>query len=73
MQLPRVASLIRGLKVMREAHGCLGRESRWRKKERKSKDIQREGTYIYPWLIPVVVRQKSTKFCKAIILQIKNK
>ena len=48
MQLPRVASLIRGLKVMREAHGCLGRESRWRKKERKSKDIQEGGDIHIP-------------------------
>ena len=29
-------------------------------------------TYVYLWLIHVEVRQK-TKFCKAIILQLKNK
>ena len=38
----------RGLKVMREARGCLGRESRWRKKERKSKDIQEGGDIHIP-------------------------
>ena len=48
MKLPRVASLIRGLKVMREACECLGRESRWRKKERKSKDIQEGGDIHIP-------------------------
>lgn len=51
----------------------MGRESRWRKKEKKSKDIQEEGTYIYPWLIPVDVRQEMAKFCKAVILQLKIK
>ena len=29
----------------------------------------REGIYIYLWLIHVEVCQKTTKFCKAIILQ----
>ena len=33
----------------------------------------REGIYAYLWLIYVDVRQKTTKFCKAIILQLKNK
>ena len=33
----------------------------------------REGTYVYLWLIHVDVWQKITKFCKAIILQLKNK
>ena len=28
-----------------------------------------EGMYVYLWLIHVEVRQKTTKFCKAIILQ----
>ena len=32
-----------------------------------------EGTYVHLWLIPVDVWQKTTKFCKAIILQLKNK
>ena len=31
-----------------------------------------EGMYVYLWLIHVEVRQKTTKFCKAIILQLKN-
>ena len=35
--------------------------------------FEREGTYVYLWLIHVDVWQKPTKFCKAIILQlIKN-
>ena len=33
----------------------------------------REGTYVYLWLIHVGVWQKTTQFCKAIILQLKNK
>ena len=32
-----------------------------------------EGTYVYLWLIHVDVWQKPTQFCKAIILQLKNK
>ena len=35
--------------------------------------FKRERTYIYLWLIHVDVWQKSTKVCKAIILQLKNK
>ena len=32
-----------------------------------------EGMYVYLWLIYVDVWQKTTKFCKAIILQLKKK
>ena len=32
-----------------------------------------EGTYVYLWLIHVDVWKKPTKFCKAIILQLKIK
>ena len=32
---------------------------------------RREGTWVYLWLILVDVWQKTTKFCKAIILQLK--
>ena len=32
-----------------------------------------KGIYVYLWLIHVEVGQKTTKFCKAIILQLKNK
>jgi len=35
--------------------------------------FKREGTYVYLWLIHVDIWQKATKFCKAIILQLKNK
>ena len=31
----------------------------------------REGTYVYLWLIHVVVWQKPTQHCKAIIIQLK--
>ena len=31
-----------------------------------------EVTWVYLWLILVDVGQKSTKFCKAIVLQLKN-
>ena len=33
--------------------------------------FKREGTYVHLWLIRVDVWQKPTKFCKAIILQLK--
>ena len=33
--------------------------------------LQREGIYIYLWLIHVVVQQKLIKHCKAIILKLK--
>ena len=33
----------------------------------------KRGTWVHLWLILVDVRQKTTKFCKAIILQLKNK
>ena len=33
----------------------------------------REGAWVNPWMILVDVRQKTTKFCKAIIIQLKNK
>ena len=35
--------------------------------------FKREGKYVYLWLIHVDVWQKPTKFCKAIILQLKKK
>ena len=35
--------------------------------------FKREGTYVYLWLILVDVWQKTTKFCKVIILQLKKK
>ena len=34
--------------------------------------FQREGIHVYLWLIHVVVRQKPTQYCKAIILQLKR-
>ena len=41
--------------------------------EGDGKKIQREGIYVYLWLIHVEVWQKATEFCKVIILQLKNK
>ena len=38
---------------------------------RNGKEVQREGTYVYLWLIRVDVWQKPTQYCKAIILQLK--
>ena len=35
--------------------------------------FQRKGIYVYLWLIHVEVWQKTAKFCKAIILQLKKK
>ena len=37
------------------------------------RNFKREGAYVYLWLIHAEVRQKTAKFCKAIILQLKNK
>ena len=34
--------------------------------------FKKEGIYVYLWLIHVEVWQKTTKFCKAIILQLKK-
>lgn len=33
--------------------------------------FQREGIYVYSWLIHVVVRQKPAQCCKAVIIQLK--
>ena len=35
--------------------------------------FRREGTFVYLWLIHVVVWQKPTQYCKAIILQLKKR
>ena len=41
--------------------------------EGMEKRFKREGIYVHLWLIHVEVWQKTTKFCKAIILQLKKK
>ena len=33
--------------------------------------FQREGIYVYLWLIHVDIWQKPTQYCKAIIIQLK--
>ena len=33
--------------------------------------FKKERTYVYPWLIHVVVWQKPTQHCKVVILQVK--
>ena len=33
--------------------------------------VEKEGIYVYLWLIHAVVRQKLTQHCEAIILQLK--
>ena len=35
--------------------------------------FKKEGTYVYLWLIHVDIWHKPTNFCKAIILQLKNR
>ena len=40
--------------------------------ERDGREVWEEGTWVYLWPILVDVWQKTTKFCKAIILQLKN-
>ena len=37
------------------------------------RSFRREGAWVNPWMILVDVGQKTMKFCKAIILQLKNK
>ena len=32
--------------------------------------FKREGTYVYLWLIHIVVWQKPTQYCKAVIIQL---
>ena len=33
-------------------------------------EFKREGMYVYLWLIHIIVWQKPTQYCKAIILQL---
>ena len=40
--------------------------------EGDGREAQKEGIYVYLWLIHVEVWQKTTKFCKAVILPLKN-
>ena len=40
--------------------------------EGDGREVQEGGAYVHLWLIDVDVPQK-TKFCKAIVLQLKNK
>ena len=47
-----------------EFGGGMGREM--------GREFRREGTYVYLWLIHVEVWQKTTKFCKVIIFQLKD-
>ena len=35
------------------------------------REVQKEGAYVYLWLIHVDLWQKPIQFCKAIILQLK--
>ena len=44
-------------------------QPRWVDEEGDGREVQREEIYVYQLLIHVEVLQKTTKFCKAIILQ----
>ena len=44
-----------------------GWEVGWNRRE-----VQEGRTHVYLWLIPIVVGQKPTQHCKAIILQLKT-
>ena len=35
--------------------------------------LKKEGIYVYFWLIHIVVQQKPTQHCKAMILQLKKR
>ena len=37
--------------------------------EGDGREVQKGGDYVYLWLIHVEIEQKTTKFCKAIILK----
>ena len=37
------------------------------------RELRREGTYVYLWLIHVDVRQRPIQYCKAIVLQLKKR
>ena len=39
------------------------------RREGYGREVQKGGLYVYLWQIHVEVWQKTTKFCKAIILQ----
>ena len=41
--------------------------------EGDGREGQKGGIYVYLWLIHIEVWQKTTKFCKAVIFQLKNK
>ena len=56
---------LRKLKLWINLEGWVGRQM--------GRRFKREGIYVYLWLIHVEVWQKTTKFCKAIILQLKKK
>ena len=38
-------------------------------KEMNPKEIQKEGIYVYVWLVHFAVQYKLTQYCQAIILQ----
>ena len=57
----------------REVGRRLGREVGRRLGREVGRRFRRERTCVCLWLIHVDVWQKPTKFCKAIILQFKNK
>ena len=58
---------------LREPHetGALWQAERWAR-EVDGRRSGREGTWVYLWPTFVYVWQKTTKFCKVIILQLKN-
>ena len=51
--------------------GVLYQPRRW-DREGYGREFKTEGIYVYLWLIHVEVWQKTTKFCKAFILQLKK-
>ena len=63
-------------KIRKEISQLLTSESNnlegW-EEEGNGREVKREGTYVYLWSIHADTWQETTKFCKAIILQIKKK
>ena len=62
-----ICCMIQGTQIgaLQQPGGGMGRQMGGR--------FKREGTYVCLWLIYIDIWQKTTKFCKAIILQLKNK
>ena len=51
--------------------GCGQKFKEKLKKKKRMKEFEKEGTYVYLWLIHAYAWQKPTQYCKAINIQLK--